>query len=253
MNAGVVLGMLAVVAAGLVLAVAATALLGVRRPWRLACPRDGREAQVQVDATAEVRAEVFGGERRVARCSLWPVRACAEACLEVPVTARRAARRGEPLPRRPGRPTVLVPLDGTRAGEAVLPAARALAREHDARLRLLRVAQPVESVRDEDGRTIAYADQEAGSVETEARHYLRRVQEVLEGSGFDVETVVRFGDTAEEILHEAEVPDVTLIIMGPRRHRWPRRSVTARVARAAWVPVVQAGSGAMASTGRAYP
>ena len=98
MNAGLVLAMLAVVAAVLVLVVAASALSSVRRPWRLACPRDGREAQVQVDRVAAVTAEIFGGPSGIARCSLWPVPSCAEECLDTPATDRRIARPGESLP-----------------------------------------------------------------------------------------------------------------------------------------------------------
>jgi nucleotide-binding universal stress UspA family protein len=244
MNPGLVLAMLAAVTAALVLAVAAAAFVSVRRPWRLRCPRDGREAQVQVDRAAAVRAEVLGGRGAVARCSLWPEPACGEACLATPATARRMATPGEPLPTRPGRAMILVPLDGTPAGEAVLPTARALAREHDARLRLLRVVPPVEALHDAGGRVLVWVDQEAASAEAAARDYLRKVAEQLDG--FVVDTIVRFGDPAGEILRAAEAPDVVLIAMAPRHRGWWRRSLTARVARRAWVPVFRAGHGVAA-------
>lgn len=243
MNAGLVLAMLAVVAAVLVLVLAVAALSSVRRPWRLACPRDDREAQVQVDRAAAMRAEVFGGASGIARCSLWPVRACAEECLDTPVTDRRMARPGESLPVWRGRQTVVVPLDGTPESEAVLPIACDVARARAARLRLLHVVRPVQAVHDPFGRLVAYVDQEAASAEAAARDYLRRVQVRLDG--FDVDTVVRVGDTVQEILSEAESPDVALIAMAPRR-RWLRRSVTSRVVRAAWVPVVRVGAGVVA-------
>jgi universal stress protein A len=242
MNAGLVLGMVVLVAAALALLVAAVTFFAVRRPWRLRCPRDGREAQIQVDAAAAVRTEVFGGSARVARCSLWPVRGCADACLDLPADARRPAARGAPLPHRPARPMILVPLDGTPAGEAILPTARALAHEHGAGLRLLRVAHAPQSVRDEDGRLISYADQETSSVEAAEEDYLRRVQATL--GGIRVETVVRFGEPLEEILAAAEVPDITLIAMAPGRADRLGRRLARRVARAAWVPVVEAAADA---------
>jgi nucleotide-binding universal stress UspA family protein len=243
MNAGLVLAMLAVVAAALVLVVAAAALSSVRRPWRLACPRDGREAQVRVDRAAAMRAEVFGGASGIARCSLWPARSCVEQCLDTPVTDRRMTRPGEPLPAWPGRQAVVVPLDGTPESEAVLPIACDVARARAARLRLLHVVRPVQAVHDPFGRLVAYVDQEAASAAAAARDYLRRVQARLDG--FDVDTVVRVGDAAQEILREAAWPDVTLIAMAPRR-RLLRRSVTSRVVRAAWVPVVRVAAGAAA-------
>jgi nucleotide-binding universal stress UspA family protein len=236
--------MLAIVAAALVIAVGTATYLTVRRPWRISCPRDGRDARVQVNAASAVRAEVFGSERWIARCSLWPVLGCGEACLDTPATARREVRPGEPLPKPRGRQTILVPLDGSRASEAVLPTARALARGRGARVRLLRVVPPVEAVHDDYDHVIAYLDQEAANAEAEALDYLRGLQRGLDG--FDVDTVVRFGDPAAEILHEAEAQDVALIAMAARRRAWLRRSVTAQVARAAWVPVVRAGYGATA-------
>jgi nucleotide-binding universal stress UspA family protein len=237
MNPGIVLAMLIVLTAAVVVAVGAAAFVAFRRPWRLACPRDGREAQVQVDALRGARAEVFGLEPSVARCSLWPVTACGEQCLDTSPDRRRSVARGEPRPQGAGRPTILVPLDGTDESEAVLPTARALARARDARVRLLRVVPPVEAVRDEDERVIAWLDQEAASAEAAARDYLRRVEAGLDG--FDVETVVRFGNPADEILHESDARDVVLIAMATRPRRWFRRSVTARVAGGAWVPIVR--------------
>ena len=242
MNPGVVLGILAVMTAAIVIAVAVAAWSAVRRPWRISCPRDGRDARVQVDRGAAVRGEALGSERRISRCSLWPLLACGEACLDTPATARRLVWRGEPLPPAKERTTILVPLDGTRASEAVLPKARALANGYRNRVRLLRVMPPVDATYNDD-RVVVYLDQEASTAEAAARDYLRQVEERLDG--FEVDSVVRFGDPAAEILSEAEGADVALIAMAARRRSWAHRSVTARVAREAWVPVVRTAYGAM--------
>jgi nucleotide-binding universal stress UspA family protein len=244
MNSGLVLGVMTVMTAAIVIAVAAAAWSAVRRPWRLSCPRDGRDARVQVERGAAVRAEVMGGgERRIARCSLWPLTACGEACLDTPAAGRRLVWRGEPLPPTKERRTILVPLDGTPASEAVLPTVRALARGRNSRVRLLRVMPPVEASYGDD-RVVVYIDQEAAAVEAAAREYLRQVEDGF--AGVDVDTVVRFGDPVAEILGEAESADVALITMASRRRLWGRRSVTARVAREAWVPVVRTAYGATA-------
>lgn len=244
MNPGLVLGMLAVMVTAIVIAVAAGVWSSVRRPWRLSCPRDGRDARVKVHRAAALRAELFGGERRIARCSLWPVLACGEGCLDTPATARRLVPADEPLPLTPERKTILVPLDGTPASETVLPAAHALARGRGGRVRLLRVMPAVTATLDDDGHTLVYVDQEASSAEASARDYLDRIRRTL--GGVEVDTVVRFGDPAAEILGEAEAHDVALIAMAARRRSWPRRSVTARVAREAWVPVIRRAYGAAA-------
>ena len=244
MNPGPVLGALSVMTVAIVIAVGIAAWSAVRRPWRISCPRDGRDARVQVDRGRAVRAEVLGGgERRIARCSLWPLTACGEACLETPATGRRVVWPGEPLPATKEQRTILVPLDGTPASEAVLPTARALARGRHNRVRLLRVMPPVEASYADD-RDVVYNDQQDAAAEAAAREYLRQVEEVF--TGFDVDTVVRFGDPAAEILGEAESADVALITMASRRRLWGRRSVTARVAREAWVPVVRTAYGATA-------
>jgi nucleotide-binding universal stress UspA family protein len=245
MNPGLVLGMLSVLAAALVIVVGVTMFRAVRRPWRLSCPRDGRDARVQVDRASAVRAEVFGGRPRVARCSLWPVLVCGERCLDMPAGAHRPVAPGEVMPPSARRRTILVPLDGSRGSEAVLPTARVLALEPGRRVRLLRVMKPVECVRDEDERIIAYLDQEAATAEAAARDYLRRVEIGL--GGFEVESVVRFGDPAHEILREAERPDVAFIAMAARQLAGRRHSVTTRVAREAWVPVVRTAYGAAMS------
>ena len=243
MNPGIVLAMLTVMTAAILIVVAVAVWSSVRRPWRLSCPRDGRDARMQPDRASAVRAELLGGKRRVARCSLWPVLACGEQCLDTPATTRQVVQPGEPLPGTAERTTILVPLDGTRASETVLLTVRVLAQKHGRRVRLLRVMPHVDAAYSDD-RVVVYLDQEAASVEAEARDYLRQIEQTFHG--VPVETVVRFGDPAAEILRAAERPDVALIAMATRRRAWLRRSVTARVAREAWVPVVRTAYGVAA-------
>jgi nucleotide-binding universal stress UspA family protein len=257
MNPWLVLLGITLVAAAVALMVGAAAFAQFRRPWRLRCPRDGAEAQVQVDALGAARAEMTGhGRPFVLRCShRGPDQACDDACLALPADACRRVQPGAaPLPVE-GRPVVLVPLDGTHGSEVVLPTARALARTRGASVRLLRVMPFVEAVRDGEDRVIAYVDQESARVVDEVRSYLKNVRRPL--AGFETEEVVRFGAPAEEILSEAEARDVAAIVMAAHRPSWRRRllrrSVTSRVERAAWVPVVRVPYGAAAWMGRGGP
>lgn len=233
-----VLGLCVAVAIG----VGAAIFLSFRRPWRARCPRDGAEAQVQVDAVGAARSEVAGARRlSIERCShRTPLKGCDQACLDLPAEARHVVGVGDPPLPVVGTPAVLVPLDGTRGSEAALPAALQLARIHGARVRLLRVLPITTTVRDLDDYVVAYSDQEGARDEYAARWYLRGLRSRL--PDVPIDEVVRFGDAPAEILSEAEAPDVAWITMATRParglRRWLRRSVTRTVERAAWVPVM---------------
>jgi nucleotide-binding universal stress UspA family protein len=242
MNAWVVLPAILILCAAVAIGVGAAAFLAFRRPWRVRCPRDGVEAQVQVDAADAAKSELTGRRRlSVVRCSHRdPLTGCDEACLELPAETRHVVRADDPPLRTVGIPAVLVPLDGTRGSEAALPAARQLARIHGARVRLLRVLPPPTTVRDLDEHVVAYSDQEAARDEYAARWYLRGLRSRL--PDVPVDQVVRFGETPAEILSEAQAPDVAWITMATRPARGLgrrlRRSVTRTVERGAWVPVM---------------
>ena len=248
MNPWLALLAIVVLCSVVALAVGTGVFLGYRRPWRVRCPRDGVEAQVQVDALGAAIAEATGhGRPSVERCShRWHVKDCDEACLATPASAHRPVRADDPPLPVVGTPAVLVPLDGTRGSEAALPTALTLARERGARVRLLRVMPVTGTVRDPDDRVVAYSDQESARDEGAARWYLRSLRDRF--GDVPVEEVVRFGEPAVEILREAEEPDVALIAMATRPtcglRRWLRRSVTRVVAREAWVPVARATFGA---------
>ena len=220
MNPWVVLLALALVAAlYVVLPVGATTFAHFRRPWRLRCPRTGREAQIKLDATGAAVAEVLGREARsIERCSLWPaLRGCSQECLALPAWELKVMRRGEAPPREraePGIKTILVTLDGSPGSESILPAVRDLASAHRARVRLLTVISPGTAIRS-DERVVAFSDQEGARLEAEARAYLKRATAGLPGVAVD--EVVRFGAPVTEIVEEAEAGGADLIALAAHR------------------------------------
>lgn len=133
---------------------------------------------------------------------------------------------------------ILVPIDLTEDGEAVAPIAASLARSSGGTIRLLHVAPIPQELRGEYGRIVVYADQEMARVEAEGQHALGDVEARLDG--VPVETVVRFGEPAEEILREAEAFGADLIALAAPRPRWLRlgRGVAGRVLRASRLPVM---------------
>ena len=104
---------------------------------------------------------------------------------------------------------ILVPLDQSPEAEAVIPVVAATARDSGGTVRLLCVKPVPENRVNEEGRVVAYADQEMARLEAEGLDYLRTVETQLGMAG--VECVVRFGDPVAEILKEAEAFGADLI------------------------------------------
>ena len=221
-----------------------------RRPWRLTCPHTGSVAQIQVSARRAALGAVLGRGPELDRCSLWPARAsCDQACATIPTTGRRM-RHGEPPPRQRddhADPVIVVPLDGSRGSEEVLPAVVPIARSLGATVRLLRVVPPVKEVRDEDDRVVVWVDQETARVEHEAHGYLRRLAAGL--GDLHVEDAVRIGDdAAAEILEESEAAGADLIALASHRRRGldriRHRSVAHRLRRSTPIPLLVVSAGA---------
>ena len=132
---------------------------------------------------------------------------------------------------------ILVPLSQTEPAQSFLDGVAALARGAGATVRLLHVAAPTTNLVDIDGRVLAYADQETGRVEAEARDYLETIAIALDG--VPVEVGVRFGDVRQEILTEADDFGADLIVLGIRRGRrlQLRGGVAAQILRRSDIPV----------------
>jgi nucleotide-binding universal stress UspA family protein len=129
---------------------------------------------------------------------------------------------------------VLVPVDHLPAS-ALLDLVGDAARGGGATIRLIHVAPSPENLIGTDGRVMAYADQEGARRAAEALDMLHPIE--LHFGGVPVESVVRFGDPATEILREAEAFHADLIVMPTRARTGVTRllfgSVTEAVARRA--------------------
>ncbi len=101
---------------------------------------------------------------------------------------------------------ILVPLDGSNCAENVFPKVEKLATDLKATLVLLRVAY---------AHVFPGVDPTDAEVKVvrEAEEYLSRMKEGLEAKGVKVETHVRYGHDAEEILDHAAQKDIDLIAM----------------------------------------
>ncbi|MBI5300740.1 MAG: universal stress protein [Chloroflexi bacterium] len=135
---------------------------------------------------------------------------------------------------------ILVPLDGSKIAEGVLPHAKALAYSEGAELILLNVAS-------NPGMDYLFADPGlAASVVEEqqqrSKKYMSEIQEQLRSEGFHVSVLLRDGPVAEVILISAEEAQADVIAMsthgrtGPAR--WLLGSVADRVVRNSKIPVL---------------
>ena len=106
---------------------------------------------------------------------------------------------------------ILVPLDGSDCAESIIPKVEELAERNEEGICLLRVAL---------ARAFPGADQIEAQVKVvrEAEEYLQYMECRLRAKGFDVDSHVRYGNEAEEILEHAGQKEIALIAMSTHRH-----------------------------------
>jgi nucleotide-binding universal stress UspA family protein len=118
---------------------------------------------------------------------------------------------------------ILVPLDGSQCAENILPKVEKLAADLKASIALLRVAL---------AHTFPGADPTEAEVAVvrEAEEYLQGIEERLKAKGFRVDSHVRYGDEAEEIMDHAAQKDIDLIAMSTHGRSGVKRFLLGSVA-----------------------
>lgn len=135
---------------------------------------------------------------------------------------------------------ILVPLDGSKTAEGVLPHARALAYSEGAEMILVTVASnpALDYVFSDPG----IAEKAVAEQQARSKKYMAEVEAQLKSAGFKVSTLLREGAVADMILRTAEECQADVIAMsthgrtGPAR--WLLGSVADRVVRNSKVPVL---------------
>ncbi len=145
---------------------------------------------------------------------------------------------------------ILVPLDGSEMGEAVLPYVQAIASKLTCQVVLLRVVEPVQHLR---SIALQLPEQDVTAMQAEAKPYLARIQADAEsyligarqqcGDILDsVLTVLKTGDAAREILNVAEEEGVSLVAMSSHGKtgmtQWMLGSVSNKVLQAGKSPLL---------------
>jgi nucleotide-binding universal stress UspA family protein len=146
--------------------------------------------------------------------------------------------------------TVIVPLDGSKLAETVLPLATEVAASSGATLSLVRVVDPQAEPApllergDPDGwyRSADHIRELEHQAVEDARAYLERVAERLRRSHANTAWEVRTGHPASELTRAAETSAAPLLMLATRGRsglsRWVLGSVTTDVVRRSRAPVL---------------
>ena len=142
---------------------------------------------------------------------------------------------------------IMVPLDGSKLAECVLPHVEEIAAHCGTEeVILVTVTERIQGYRpmDDPSKPLGYQliPQGVGKKERQGQRYLDRIAKRLETKGVKVETTVLIGNPAEEIAIYAGEFGCDLIIMASHGRsgisRWAHGSVADKVFRASPVPVL---------------
>jgi nucleotide-binding universal stress UspA family protein len=137
---------------------------------------------------------------------------------------------------------ILIPLDGSKAGEAAVHCTEVLARALGAELILIQVMEPIIAWAGFEG-SVSYATpQDEESRKAAATAYLSSVSKTLTEHDINNSITVAFGSAADQIIDYAAANDIDLIAMSSHGRsgigRWVFGSITAKVLRAGDTPVL---------------
>lgn len=149
---------------------------------------------------------------------------------------RRA--QGKPILNR-----ILLPLDGSEAGEAAVPYVRELMSRLGAEVILFGVVPPGKHIRTVGGLDyVLYPEQDLEQVKAEAREYLDKVYQQLKGKKGKVRVELRAGDIAREIIDFAQKTRASLIAISSHGHsgiaKWVFGSIAHKIVQASKTPVL---------------
>jgi nucleotide-binding universal stress UspA family protein len=139
---------------------------------------------------------------------------------------------------------ILVPLDGSKQSETLLPYIKNLASELKSKIILLHViTQPYQIYTGTEGVVeVCYTREELKMKRVDAKNYLERLGRLCIGKGIIFSTQVRVGEAAEEIIKLAEKHNIDLVAMSTHGRsgfsRWEHGSIADKVLHAGNTPLL---------------
>jgi nucleotide-binding universal stress UspA family protein len=184
-------------------------------------------SQAARDSPADLIVMTTHGRTGPTRWVLGSVAEALVACSPAPILLQRAWDPGRRATLLGDQPTLLVPVDGSRFSEAVLPAATALADDLGAEILLVRV--------DPRSHDVLHADEDVPRQEyhpvVAIREYLEELAARLRrDSGVPISYRVECGDPATAIMATAEDTHAALVVMATHGRTGLQRMVLGSVA-----------------------
>ncbi|MFC2007496.1 universal stress protein [Chloroflexota bacterium] len=143
---------------------------------------------------------------------------------------------------------ILVPLDGSKGGEAALPAIEELVVGLSPNKKVeVTLFQSITQLSywvlaGEASARVPYTESELEQLKQKSMEYLDKVGGALTSKGATVKTRVSFGDATNEILKAIEETNADLVAMSTHGRsglrQWAFGSVTTKILRAATVPIL---------------
>ena len=126
---------------------------------------------------------------------------------------------------------ILIPLDGSEAGEAALPYVRELASKLESEVILLQVVAAGQHVHTIGGLDyFFYTEEQIKSARASANQYLEEAGQKLSGTKGKVRTEVKVGDAAQEIIKFTQETNSRLVALSAHGHSGVRQRVFGGVA-----------------------
>ena len=155
-------------------------------------------------------------------------------------------RATKPPQREPGEHLlnkILLPLDGSKAGEAAVPYIGKLMDRLESEVILFGVVPAGQHIRTVGGLDyILYPEQHLEAVKAEAREYLNKVYRRLKRRKGRVRVEIRVGEVAREIIKFAEEINASLIAISSHGHsgmtKWVFGSIANKIVQASNTPVL---------------
>ncbi len=148
---------------------------------------------------------------------------------------------------------ILVPLDGSKVGEAALPEVESLlaklAPDTQVEVTLIQVISDItyDFLTDDGAAQLPYDQGDLQKIEQAARNYLEKVAARFREKGIQVKIIVTEGHAAEEIVKAAKTINADLIAMASHGRsglrRWALGSITDKVLHESPVSVLTVRSG----------
>jgi nucleotide-binding universal stress UspA family protein len=161
-------------------------------------------------------------------------------------------RAGAVVPRKVSLDKILVPLDGSKSGEAVLPYIETLASKLKSRVSLLNVVEPLYYVYPYAENMgyygaagvvqVPYSEEEMKPAKAVAEKYIKDINDKLSAQGVKTSYIIRTGSPGEEIIKAEEEMHPDMVAMSTHGHsgfgRWDQGSVADKVLHAGITPLL---------------